>query len=72
MSNALSDLTPAQQKVFDEWQEARKTYIEMCERKDQMDEAFDMASDKLSVTRTRCRQEDISLEYFVAVYEGEL
>ena len=71
MSNAVPDLTLTQQKAFDEWSEARKAYIEMCERQDQMDEAFDKVRDKLSVARTRCRQEDIPLECFVAVYEGE-
>ena len=64
MSNALSDLTPAQQKVFDEWQEARKAYVEI-------DRLWGEANKALGKARWNCRAENIPSECFVAVYQGE-
>jgi hypothetical protein len=64
MNSALSDLTPAQQKVFDEWQEARKAYVEI-------DRLWSEADKALEKARWNCRTENIPSECFVAVYQGE-
>ena len=65
MINTVPDLTPAQQKVLDEWSEARKAYVEI-------DRLWGEADKALEKARWNCRTENIPPECFVAVYQGEL
>jgi len=72
MSNALSDLTPAQQKVFDEWSDAEKAHIETYRLWFELGQALVVANKTVGIARLHCIEENIPDECFVALHQGEL
>jgi hypothetical protein len=72
MSNALPDLTPAQQKAFAEWLDARKARRETYRLWLEVGHAFVTAGKTLAIARLNCQEENIPDECYVALHQGEL
>jgi hypothetical protein len=69
MSNALSDLSPAQKKVFDEWSDAHKAHIETYCLWFELGQALVVANKTLGIARLHCEEKNIPDECYVAVHQ---